>query len=52
MLKNLLEDEIIKNIKKDNLEEFIEDINQLGDWETYLLIEEQESLLHYSISNL
>ena len=44
-------DDLLLNIIDDNLEEFKKNSLTFGNWQQYLLTDEQEYFIHYAISN-
>lgn len=52
MTRNDSEDDLLLSIDEDNLEEFIIHTKDFNNWQTYLLTDEQEYLIHYAISNV
>lgn len=51
MSTNEYEEDILVTIEEDNINEFIRLTNKFKNWNTYLIKDENEYFIHYSLSN-
>ena len=49
--KNMLEEDLMISIQKNDAQEFITIIEKFNDWQNYLLSEEEQYFIHYAICN-